>query len=430
MRRTLTRSLTLCSALPLTLMAQQSWGQTPTSTPNPNPYDETRFIDDIDLNFYADGRIRYQTLEQDSLPETAEALTVSIQTGLELDIPKYFSALVEIEASEQLIDDFNDGVNGELDFPTLLDVADIELNRLQLQTELIPKTRLTVGRQRLALDNWRFLGRWEFRQNDQTFDAVRGEISLGKGYLNLGAFNKVLRHLGDDNPVGEFSGGSYIANYNHPLPLGQVTLFHYALDLETGPEISPINIFSNQTTGARWHGRRNWDQYGLAWDFSLAQQSDFADNPNDYSALYWDIGAELQYDRFKLDLGLEVLGSDDGVPVITPLGSLHGFQGVTDRFFNTPPDGLRDLHASIKTDFGQFGPIEHIQAKIGYHEFSSDEDRRDYGEEFNFSLTGKIGDFTLLLELGDYQTKADINEIGLFASDARTAILSTAYSFD
>ena len=118
------------------------------------------------------------------------------------------------------------------------------------------------------------------------------------------------------------------------------------------------------------------------------------------------------------------------MPVITPLGSLHGFQGVTDRFFNTPPDGLRDLHASIKTDFGQFGPIENIQAKFGYHEFSSDEDRRDYGEELNFSLTGKIGDFTLLLELGDYQTKADINEIGLFASDAKTAILSTAYSFD
>lgn len=422
MRRYLKQIYAPSLALTLCFGAQQSWAQTTSGS--------QYLFDNIDISVFADGRLRFQTLEQDNLPDTSNALTLSVQAGLEFEISDLFTALVEIEGNEQLIDDFNDSINGNIDAPTILDVEGIELNRLQLQTEIIPQTRLTLGRQRFALDNWRFLGRWEFRQNDQTFDGLRAEVSVGNGQFNLGYFNKVHRHFGDDSMIGEFSGDSFVVNYTHPLPLGQVSIFHYALDLETGLREAPIHIFSNQTTGIRWHGRRNWDAYGLAWDVSVARQGEFADNPNTYEAFYRDIGVELQYNRLKLDVGLEILGSDDGIPVLTPLGSLHGFQGVTDRFFNTPPDGLEDFHLSLKTDLGDLGPLERIQAKLGYHHFNSDINKRDYGEEFNLGLIGRIGDFTLLLELGEYQTKAAPNEIGLFASDARTAILSLSYSFD
>lgn len=422
MRRYLRRKYWLFLTLAFALNAQQSWAQSKSN--------DTDFADFLDVNFYADGRLRYQTLDQENLPDISEALTLSVQTGLEFEVSNLFSALVEIEGNEQLIDDFNDSVNGNINAPTIIDVETIELNRLQLQTEFIPGTRLTVGRQRFALDNWRFLGRWEFRQNDQTFDALRAEVTLGKGQLNLGYFNKVHRHFGNDSPVGEFSGDSYIINYAHPLPLGQLSLFHYALDLETGLAANPIDTFSNQTTGIRWHGRRHWDKYGLAWDASFARQSDFADNPNSYEAFYRDIGLEFQYDRLKLDLGLEVLGSDDGIALQAPLGSLHSFQGVTDRFFTTPTDGIKDYHINFKTDFGTLGPIKRIRANIGYHNFTSDVSRRNYGEEFNLSLSGNISDLTLLFEFGDYKTKASADEVGLFTHDARSVIFSTSYSFD
>ncbi len=384
----------------------------------------------VDVNFFADARIRYQTVQQENLDENAQALTLRAKGGVEVEVSDLFSALIEIEGSEQLIDDFNDTVNGRFDVPTILDVETIELNRLQLQSEIIPKTRVTLGRQTFALDNWRFLGDWKFRQNDQTIDALRIETSIGKGRANLGYFNKVHRHFGNDSPVGEFAGDSYVLNFSHPVPIGQVSLFHYAFDLGTGNSSAPVNTLSNVTTGIRWHGRRNWDKFGIAWDASVARQSDFADNPNDYKALYADLGVNLEYEDLQLSVGVESLGSDDGVAVQTPLGSLHGFQGVTDRFFRTPADGLRDYHTGLKYDVGNIGPFERIQARAGYHWFKSDRNVRDYGRELNFGLSGKIKDVTLLFEYGDFNSRAPATDTGLFVSDADSLTLSASYSFD
>lgn len=384
----------------------------------------------VDVSFFADGRLRFQTIDQDNFTSDAEALTVRVQGGAEVEVSTLFSALVELEGSYQIIDDFNDTLNGQIDRPVIPDVETLELNRLQLQTELIPKTRVTLGRQSVALDNWRFLGHWDFRQNDQTFDALRVETSIGRGRLNLGYFNKVHRQLGDDSPVGEFSGDSYIVNYSHPSPIGQISLFHYALDLGISIPDASIHTFSNVTTGVRWHGRRNWRDFGLAWDASVAQQSDFADNPNEYKAYYLDFGLETSLKNFELSLGVESLGSDNGVSVQTPLGSLHNFQGVTDRFFLTPVDGLTDYHAGLNIDLGDHGPFERIELSAGFHRFNASQNDRNYGRELNFGLSGKVDAVTLKFEYGDYNSRALPSDFGLFANDANTAIFSASYSFD
>lgn len=387
-------------------------------------------IQGIDVNFFADGRLRYQTLDQDNLEVKGEALTLGIKAGAEFEVADLFSALIEIDGNEQLIDDFNDTTNGRFDAPVIIDVPGIELNRLQLQTELIPRTRLTLGRQSFALDNWRFLGKWQFRQNDQTLDAIRAESTFGQGRLNLGYFNKVHRHFGDNSPVGEFSGDSFVVNFSHPAPLGQLSVFHYALDLQTGNVEQPIDTLSSQTTGIRWHGRRHWDDFGLGWDISFARQSDYADNPDTYDALYQDFGLDLQYKKVELELGLEILGSDNGVALQTPLGSLHGFQGVTDRFFRTPVDGLKDYHTALKFNLGDIGPFERVQARAGYHEFTSEKNKRDFGRELNIGVNAKVNDISLSMELGNFATRASQTDSGFLESDAKTAIFSVSYSFD
>src|SRR3546814_5565634 len=53
----------------------------------------------------------------------------------------------------------------------------IELNRIQLQYMGIAGTVLTVGRQRINLDDQRFVGSVGWRDNEQTFDVVRIENS-------------------------------------------------------------------------------------------------------------------------------------------------------------------------------------------------------------------------------------------------------------
>ena len=393
------------------------------------PDQEPAINRDVDVNFFSDARIRYQSISQNNIDDTAEALTFRVKAGLEFEFADWLSALVEVEGGESFIDDFDDSVNGRFDVPIIPDRSQLELNRLQVQSE-IEGFRVTVGRQDLALDNWRFLGNWQFRQNDQTFDAARLETNLLGGRLNLGYIDKVHRHFGSDSPVGEFSGESYIVNYSRPLLTGRLSLFHYALDLETGPDAAPIDTFSTVTSGARWHGRRHWGESGVAWDLSAARQSDFANNPDSFEAYYADLSLGFEHKNLELDLGLEVFGSDDGISVQTPLGTLHDFQGVTDRFFTIPPDGLLDYHLDIDVDLGDWGPLERVTLNTGFHQFTSERSRRDYGCEFNLGLSGRIKDVTLLFEYGDYNTQALEADSGLFASDAKALILSANYSFD
>ena len=44
---------------------------------------------------------------------------------------------------------------------------------MQLTNSSLPGTTVTLGRQRIVLDDHRFVGNVGWRQNEQTFDAIR-----------------------------------------------------------------------------------------------------------------------------------------------------------------------------------------------------------------------------------------------------------------
>jgi len=93
----------------------------------------------------------------------------------EIDLPRDTIFLAEVEGNIGLIDDFNDGTRNETGLPFIPDPDGFELNRLAIVSEAVDGVRVTAGRQRIALDDWRFIGAFPFRQNDQTFDAIRFE---------------------------------------------------------------------------------------------------------------------------------------------------------------------------------------------------------------------------------------------------------------
>ena len=115
--------------------------------------------------FSGDLRLRYQTLERDDFEEEGEALTLRFLGAIEFDIFDKTSVLAEVEGVTALIDDFNDGTGDTPLFPVVPDPEGFELNRLQIISEIIPETRITIGRQRLAIDDWRFIGAFLYRQN-------------------------------------------------------------------------------------------------------------------------------------------------------------------------------------------------------------------------------------------------------------------------
>ena len=375
------------------------------------------------LNSFGDARLRYHTVDQDGFEQAAEALSLRIRLGLEFNVFENSTVLIELEGSENFVEDFNDTLNDQIGRPVISDPENFDINRLQFQTSIIPNTRLTLGRQKIALDDWRFIGHWDFRQNEQTFDAARIESKIGPGILDASYVGHVERQFGNDSPFGEFDGDSFIFNYGIITPAGRLVAFYYGLDLETGPDERRLSDLSSATAGLRINGRHKWTDWGLNWDASIATQTDFADNPNDYSALYAASKLGVEYRNYDFTVKAERLGSDNGQAVQTPLGTLHRLNGIADQFLTTPDEGLHDFSLSAGYKLRNIGIFEDVRARASYHWFGADEGNEDFGEEFDIALSGKWKNIRFGLEYADYNADS-------FSTDARVFILSTEFNFD
>jgi len=406
------RQLKLSLALLMSLIAAPSFAQ-----------DAPRHDHDFAPRLSGDLRLRYENLNRDDFEQDANALTLRFLGVFEADIFDKTSFLAEIEAVTAPINDYNDGTANRPLFPVIPDPAGVELNRLQIISEALPKTRLTLGRQRLALDDWRFIGAFPFRQNSQTIEAVRVETTaLGPGILDVGYFNKVRRPLGGDNIASVFEGDSFYANYNVATPIGRVTAFHYATELEVGSIGPQGQLNSSQTTGARVLGRKDWDDFGIVWEGSYAKQRDYAGNPNDFSADYGLAELTLRPANWAFKFRAEILGSDNGQGLQTPLASLHRFQGFADQFLRTPDDGVRDYSVSVQYNFGSMGPFSDISTFARQHWFEADTGGRNYGRELDLSLRAKVSKTGFALEYADYKSQG-------FSVDTKALFLTTEISF-
>ncbi len=126
----------------------------------------------------ADIRLRYEAADILGFSESADALTYRLRFGVETGSFLNTKFLVEGEHVQSIVDDFNSTTNGNTAFPVIADPNVTELNRLQLTNTSLPDTQVTIGRQRIILDDSRFVGNVGWRQNEQTYDAVRVTMSL------------------------------------------------------------------------------------------------------------------------------------------------------------------------------------------------------------------------------------------------------------
>jgi hypothetical protein len=343
-------------------------------------------------------RLRYETVDQPTFPDSAGALTVRLRLGGELKAAG-FSFLAEGEGTLALSDDYNDTLpaNGIEPVPVVADPETLELNRLQA-AYFRNGTGLTVGRQRIALDNHRFVGNVGWRQNEQTFDAVRGQAKLGK--LGLDATYAVSQRtvFGSDSPNEHFDGNLVLLNGGVDLPAVDVKAFAYLLDYDTRL------AFSSQTYGLLATGELTIPALGkLTGLASYARQSDYQDNPLSYGADYFNVQLGLAARGFALSAGYEELGSDHGAAAFqTPLATLHLFNGWADLFLTTPASGLRDYYAGIARTFA-VAALPGLKAEVVYHQFDSDFGGIGYGSEWDASLGFRLGPVSLLAKYANYQ---------------------------
>ncbi|MBT6206850.1 MAG: alginate export family protein, partial [Francisellaceae bacterium] len=121
-----------------------------------------------------DFRLRHENAKQDQL-KTAKATTLrsqmSFTTAKDCDL-QFGMALVDV--SSFFGKKYNSGVTG-LAQPSYSLVADPKgtgLTNLYLKYSGIQETTLTVGRQFINIENGRFIGKRDFRQFPQSFDAI------------------------------------------------------------------------------------------------------------------------------------------------------------------------------------------------------------------------------------------------------------------
>ncbi|NYT41952.1 alginate export family protein [Sphingomonas sp. R-74633] len=364
-----------------------------------------------------DARLRYEGVDQRGFANDADALTLRLRAGFELKQGD-FALLAESEGTLALVERYNSSVNGRTGYPTVADPENVEINRLQLQYRGLKNTLFTAGRQRILLDDQRFVGNVGWRQNEQTFDAVRVESkALGPVAIDLTYAWAARTIYGVESPIARIGGDNVFAGA--VVKLGPVSAkgFAYLVDQDAPGR----RQFSSQTYGLRTATALPVGPAKLSLTASYARQSNWRDNPSNYAADYWLAEGQLQLKAFGLNGGYEVLGSDSGTSFQTPLATLHKFQGWADKFLTTPADGIRDLYAggSYALALGKAPPLT-LQAT--WHRFDSDRNTRRYGSEWDLQLGFKPArQLAATIKYADYRAAS-------FATDTRKLWLQLDFS--
>jgi hypothetical protein len=360
---------------------------------------------DIALKPLGEARLRYESVGQDGLAADADALTLRVRAGIEAKSGPW-SALIEGQGNLAIADDYFDGLHGPAARPLTADPQNIALSRAQLRFSQSAFT-LTAGRQRLAFDDERFVGSVPFRQNGQSFDAVRAEIAPVKGVKADLAYAWSVRTIWGIDGAGArqqaVSGDNLFGNLSVATPAGKLAAFAYLVDQDEAA-MQGYRL-SSQSYGLRFEGSQPVGKAKLAYQLSYARQSDWHRNPSDYAADYWlaDITADLGGPR--IGAGYEILGSDDGAALTsfqTPLATGFKFQGWADKFLTTPPDGVRDLYASAGWSWKTVGPLQGVTLQAVYHDYRSDRASRAYGDEIDLLASAKLGKCTASARYANY----------------------------
>ncbi len=342
----------------------------------------------------------------------ARAHTARLRLGYTTGSFLGFGAMVEAESVQALgAKQYDSRARGQTanGYAVVGDPDSNEINQAYLSYAGIPKTVMKWGRQRIKLDNDRFVGNVGWRQNEQTYDGFTVvNTSLPATTLTAGYITNVNRVFSDNAlaPTSGAAGGNHkmqstILNASYKgWKFGELTGYAYLLDYD--PSTAVLGNTSD-TYGLRFKGGTPLGSVKLLYALEFASQTDGGNNPVSYRADYSLLEAGVDLSGTVLKLGQEVLGSDMGArtkstgalvaagkSVSTPLATLHAFNGWADMFLATPTQGLRDLYVSAETK------LAGIAFGAAYHAYRADKTTAvlssdDLGSEWNLVASKAFG---------------------------------------
>jgi len=368
-----------CYILPLllaaagTAQAQDSWGDSMSSA-----------VSDGKANL--DFRYRFEEVDQDGIDKKATANTLRSRMTLETAPLGGFTVLIEMDDVTALgSEDYNSLENGNTQYPVIADPEGTDLNQGYIKYAGEDFAGI-LGRQRIVHGNQRFIGGVSWRQNEQTFDSLRGTwdpMELLK--LDLSYVSNVSRIFGPEDGAqpADLKGDNYFFRADYQMaPNQKLTGYGYWLDFDADRDYASGKTVDNSgdTYGVEYSGKFDWFSINAAY----ATQSDAGSSTLSYDADYYLIELGAKFGGVGFKGGYEVLGGDNGVGFKTPLATLHKFQGWADKFLGTPGDGIEDMYVGVN---GKLGPVK--LAAI-YHDFQAEDSKADFGTEIDLVATWPI----------------------------------------
>lgn len=351
-----------------------------------------------------DLRYRFENVEQDDKPSTGEANTLRLRLRLESGVVQGFSGLLELDHIEAIGDlRYDDTRNGLTQYPVIADPQGTDFNQAWLQWRGARETQLRAGRQRIVFGNERFVGPVGWRQNEQTFDALRLDTrALPGAAVSYVYVDRVQRVFGPDSgvPPATLSSDSHLLDVRTTaLPVGTLVFHAELLDFENAPQLSL------DTLGARYEGERAVTEgWKGGWALEYAVQKDAGANAAEVDAHYGLVELRLQSAALGFSAGYELLSGERGTftattnPAFqTPLATLHLFQGWADKFLTTPSAGIEDLWLGVN------GKVGGWTGRVVWHDFGAEATGAHYGSEWDASVSRKFAErYELLLKYAGY----------------------------
>lgn len=348
-----------------------------------------------------DLRYRFEHVGEDNANKDAAASTLRTALGYTTGTFDNFGALVEFENISVIGPErYNSTINGLTRYSKVADPKGSEVNQAYLSFSGLSATVMQLGRQRITLDNQRFIGKSGSRQNEQTFDGFElVNKSIADTQVTYAYLTDAHRSTGPDASNGNLHMKSHIINAGYRgLGFGTLTGYAYLLDIDNQALLGTASA-SAKTLGLRFTGTHGLtDSTALLYTAEYAKQSNYADNPHRYELPYLlgELGATISGVTAKF--GYENLGSDGTYSVQVPIGTRHSRDGWDDMFSPaTPAKGLVDQSLSVAAT------LAGIDANAAYHDFTADKGGAKYGTERDF-ITSRTWEkkYTLGLKYAAY----------------------------
>jgi len=381
-------------------------------------------------------RYRFENVDDGQRPVVADAYANTLRSALGYSTGLYhgLGLYAQLEDVRALGDeDFNDGGgNGVTSRALVVDPQGTEVQQANLRYRGIAKTQIWLGRQEIEHRQaplHRYVGNVSWRQNWQSFDALRVvNDSVPALHVDYAYVWNVNRIFGEDNKLADRADyaldGHLISLTWRGLPCSTLEPYAYLLDFGDN-RLPGTRALSTATFGARLQGAYDLVTWAakLLYTAEFAHQQDHdSDNPVAISVNYRlaELGLSKLFDypwleSVTLKMSYEVLGGDGAVTVgagkvgrafQTPLGTNHAFQGWADRFLTTPADGVVDLHAMLAFK------IAGAHLAFIHHDFDADHGDYDYGTEWDVQLSRPIREhYTVGVKVARYEAAGNATNL-------------------